>query len=218
MEEHNLSSIRGSLLVLDRIFNKNTTNYRVVGSLLVAALNGKPHRTLNDIDILLDKSKYDSVISNLESEGYQIVKKQKFGFKWTEADHKINLGFTFLLVGIFENEYFSCNLSQFITLRISNRYLNSTSYKLYGIKFIGIPISSVYEGLKISNLNPKRTLDRKIVEKYFNNKQDYEKLDRAFTVFIFGIPFPFLYNLFSFFYNLFGGLRVLFGKKYEVWD
>lgn len=213
------SPVKGGLLLLDKVFNKQKINYRVLGSLLVAALNGKPHRKLNDIDILLDVNHADKVFQTLKEEGYKIELKRKFGFAWIEAHHPQNLGFTFLLVGKFEDKYFSYKLSKSLQLRISNEYLKPTQYSLFGINFTGIPQRSIYEGLKISSLNPKRTQDKKVVERNFGAfPPDGERFNKAFKIYLFGKEIPGAYAFFSQFYNLYGGLRVRFGKKYEVWE
>lgn len=41
---------------------------------MVAALNGTPHRTLGDIDVLVDEVEYKKVITRLRSNGYSIEK------------------------------------------------------------------------------------------------------------------------------------------------
>lgn len=211
--------VSNGLKILDKVFNKQHISYRVLGSVLVAALNGKPHRTLGDIDVLVDETDYEKVISNLRAEGYTIETKHKSGFRWIEAHHDGSLGFTFLLIGKFSEDYFSCKLTKNIELRISTKYLKPTKYSLLGISFIGLPLRSIYEGLKISALNPKRTLDRKVVTNYLKgNIPSGEALGRSFKVYLSGTEIPHAYALFSQLYNIYGGLRVLFGKKYEVWD
>lgn len=219
MEDSHSIQVSNGLKILDKVFNKEHVNYRVLGSVLVASLNGKPHRTLGDIDVLVDETDYEKVISNLQVEGYTIETKHKFGFNWTEAHHDGNLGFTFLLIGKFSRDYFSCKLSTNMELRISIRYLEPTEYSFLGISFVGIPLRSIYEGLKISSLNPKRTLDRKVVTDYLKGDiPPGETLDRSFKVYLSGVEIPYAYPLFSQLYNIYGGLRVLLGRKYEIWD
>lgn len=221
MNEQNdhVEAIKGGLASLDKIFNKNNIEYRVLGSVLVAAINGKPHRTLGDIDVLIDEGDQDRIFFSLKSEGYTIERKKKYGFRWVEVHHPRNLGFTFLLIGTFRDNYFHCKLTDNIELNISSRYLEPTDYQLFGTHFTGIPIRSIYEGLKISSFNPKRSLDRKVVEKHLGgNIPNGENLDEAFTVFLSGVKLPHAYVLFSQLYNIYGGLRVLLGKKYEIWD
>mgnify|MGYP001569627867 CR=1 FL=1 len=219
VQDEHTKAVQNGLNVLNKVFNKNNVEYRVLGSVLVASLNGKPHRTLGDIDVLVDETDYEKVISRLRAEDYTTETKHKFGFNWTEAHHDGNLGFTFLLIGKFSKDYFSCKLTRNIELRISTKYLESTKYSLLGTSFIGIPLRSIYEGLKISSLNTKRTLDRKVVNDYLKGSIPLgETLDRSFKVYLSGVEIPHAYTLFSQLYNIYGGIRVLFGRKYEVWD
>ncbi|GEM_PF-2548515 len=211
--------ITNGLKVLDSVFNKQSVNYRVLGSVLVAALIGKPHRMLGDIDVLIDEKDYEKIAYELKAAGYIFNNKKKFGFKWLEAEHDGSLGFTFLLIGKFLDEYFSYKLSHDIELRISSEYLKPTRYSLFGISFVGLPPRSIYEGLKISNLNPKRAMDRKIVINSFGrNVPNGATLDKSFKVYFRGIQLPYAYIIFSQLYNFYGGIRVLLGKKYEIWE
>lgn len=211
--------IRRGLKSLDEVFNKDRINYRVLGSTLVASLNGKPHRTLGDIDILVNKEDFDDIVTKLKSLGYVLEKNAKWGVHWFEAVKPDSLGFTFLLIGKFHDDYFSCFFTKNIELRVSAEYLKPTKYSLFGNSFTGIPQRSIYEGLKISNLNPKRALDRKIVLDHFKGKIPAGKtLEESFEVYLFGKQIPFAYPFFSHIYNIFGGIRVLLGHKYEVWD
>lgn len=217
-ESKHFDEVRRGLESLDTVFNKNEINYRILGSLLVASLNGKPHRTLGDVDVLVGDRDFDRVTRGLVSLGYSLEKKSKWGFRWLEAIKKDSLGFTFLLVGRFTDDGFSCFLTKQIGLVISSGYLLPTKYSLFGVSFTGIPQRSIYEGLKVSNLNPKRSLDRKVVLSHFKGEvPDGEKLEDSFRLFIFGKEIPRLYQLFSWLYNIFGGVRVAFEKKYEVW-
>lgn len=213
-------SVLDSLQILDDIFNKQSLNYRVIGSVLITAINGKPHRTLHDIDLIIDKSDISTIFSALKNNRYTILYRRILGINWYEAIHKNNLAFTFLMVGTFSESYFIVNFNRYIKLTISNSYIAPTKYTLEGITFTGIPLQSVYEGLKISNFNPKRLDDKRIVESAINNNPIHksESLDHAFKIFIFGLEIPHLYTLFSYLYNIFGAIRVRLGKKYEVWD
>lgn len=218
LAKNHMTKVTNGLMVLDEVFNKQSINYRVLGSVLVAALNGKPHRTLGDIDVLVDKRDYEKTTSGLQAVGYKLVSKQKYGFKWTEAYKSSSLGFTFLLVGKFLDDYFSYKLTKNIELKISADYLKPTNSSLLGITFIGIPSRSIYESLKISSLNPKRSLDRNVVMNSFEQIPQGSTLDESFKIFIRGVEIPYAYVLFSQLYNFYGGVRVLLGKKYEVWD
>ena len=216
-QEQHVKEIKNSLAALDNIFNKEGINYRVVGSVLVAAINEKPHRTLGDIDILLERSNWQLVADNLKREGYQLVKKSKVGFNWFEAHKTNSLGFTFLLIGSFQDDYFEYELNHMLKLRIASSYLSPTKYSIFGYSFTGIPQRSIYEGLKASNLNPKRKLDKQVVASAFKNKiPKGTEFEKAFRIYLYGREIPYAYPSFSYLYNLYGGLRVTFGKKYEI--
>jgi len=218
LDEH-IKRVRGGLTALREVFAGNAGEYRVVGSALVAALYGKPHRKLGDIDMLVDAAKNRQIIAGLIEKGYTIENKSAWGFRWQEAYHRSRLGFTFLLVGTFGSQYFSCVLRGHIELRISNAYIKPMRYSLLGIEFIGIPRESVYQGIKASFLNPKRTLDRKIMKALCADVfSEGEKLDASFQLYLCGIRVPYAYTIFSHLYNLYGGIRVRFGKKYEAWE
>ena len=105
---------------------------------------------------------------------------------------------------------------KFFELRIKSEYLRPTEYLFEDAKFTGIPISSAIAGIRQSFLNPKRKLDKKILKEEMKNTK--VKTYNNISVYIFGIKLLYLYDLFSFFYNIFGGIRVILGKKYEVWD
>lgn len=219
VQDEHIKAVKNGLNVLNKVFDQKNVQYRVLGSVLIASLNGKPHRTLGDIDVLVDKTDFDKIVSDLRSEGYNFETKHKYGFGWTEARSNGSLGFTFLLVGKFFDKYFSYNLTKNIELRISGKYLEPTKYSLFGTTFVGIPLRSIYEGLKISSLNPKRTLDRKVVIEYLKGQvPPGETLDQSFRVYLSGVEIPHAYTFFSQLYNFYGALRVLFGKKYEIWD
>jgi len=218
LEEQYLKEVRCGLQTLDKVFNNRQVNYRVLGSVLVAAINGKPHRTLGDIDILLDQSNLHRVVGELQKEGYKVINMKKLCFSWLEAHKENCIGFTFLLVGKFCEDYFSYKYG-WVELRISGSYLTPTKYSLLGYSFVGIPLCSVYEGLKISDLNPKRTLDNEVVKRVLGNKiSGGNTLEQSFQVYLLGVAIPHLYPLFSRLYNIYGGLRVKFGKRYEIWD
>lgn len=212
------NEIKCGLDTLDRVFNQTKLNYRVLGSVLIAAINQKPHRTLGDIDIMIEESQLSLVIDRLEQEGYEIIHQHKLGFSWLEAHRPNCLGFTFLLVGKFTPNYLSFQKG-WLELRISNAYLAPTQYSLFGCNFIGIPVRSLYEGFKISDLNPKRKFDLEVIKRvYGTDIPQGESLEKSFRVYFKGIELPYLYPIFSRIYNLYGGLRVKFGKKYEIWD
>lgn len=210
------NTIKNSLKILKKLERLRIT-YRVLGSILLAAIHGSPHRKIGDIDLLIDSSNKRLVFSTLKHEGFKIVLKKKCGFKWYEAIRKDCIPLTFLLIGTFTKKFFAYKILPSIELRISNEYIQPHRYSLFKTKIVGIPLRSVFEGIKVSNLNPKRKLDKIIFLSHFKTMPQGMSIEKGIAIYILGIRIPRLYGLFSFVYNIYGGMRVLWGKKYESW-
>ena len=187
-----------------------------MGPILLVAHTNRVFRHINDVDVLLDIRAEDCVFKKLKNYGFELERKTKAGFSWFEAKKNGSLGLTFLLIGKFEKNYFSWHFMKFFELRIKAGYLHPTEYNFENEKFVGIPISSAIAGIRQSFLNPKRKLDKQVLGEEMN-KTRVKTYDNI-SVYIFGLKLPYLYDLFSFFYNIYGGIRVMLGRKYEIWD
>ncbi len=212
-EEH---AIVKTLSLAVKIFKGCNAEYRVLGSTLIVAHTGNVFRHIGDLDVLLDEGSRDCVLKKLKDAGFTIQRKKKAGFPWIEAMRSDYLGFTFLLVGEFAKDYFRWRFLKICELRIKSDYLAPTRYNFGDASFIGIPLSSVISGIRQSFLNPKRRIDKRVLEEEIRKEKvgAYGNIN----VYIFGVKIPFLYDIFSFFYNVYGGIRVLFGRKYEIWN
>jgi hypothetical protein len=213
--ENQKQQIGKSLKAIAEIFSTCGADYRVLGSTLLVAHTNRVFRHINDVDVLLDIRAKNCVFERLKNYGFELERKTKVGFSWFEAKKNKHLGLTFLLIGEFEKNYFSWFFMKFFELRIKADYLNPTEYNFENAKFIGIPISSAMAGIKQSFLNPKRKLDKQVLgdEVIRTKVKTYNNI----SVYVFGLKLPYLYDLFSFFYNIYGGIRVMFGRKYEIW-
>lgn len=205
-----------SLKEIIEIFDSCNADYRVLGSILLVAHTNKVFRHINDVDVLLDIRIRDCVFEKLKNYGFELERKTKSGFSWFEAKKSDYLGLTFLLIGEFEKNYFSWRFMKFFELRIKADYLRPTEYNFENEKFTGIPLASAIAGIRQSFLNPKRKLDKQILGEEMDKTK--VKTYNNISVYIFGLKFPYLYDLFSFFYNIYGGIRVMLGRKYEIWD
>lgn len=216
MKDKDFDAIKNSLKTLKRLERFGIT-YRVLGTILLAAINGSPHRKIGDIDLLLDIDNKKLVFSTLKNEGFKITKLKKFGFSWYETTKSEHIPFTFLLIGRFEKAFFSYYVNSFIELRISKKYIRPYKYSLFNTEFVGIPPRSVWEGIRTSNLNPKRKLDEETFESKFKTIPRGITLEDGIMIYVFSVRIPKLYKIFSYLYNIYGGVRVIFGKKYEIW-
>ncbi len=208
--------ISNSLKITTEIFESCNADYRILGSVLLVAYTNRVFRRINDVDILLDIKAKACVFEKLKNNGFQFEHKKAFGFSWVEAKKDQYLGLTFFLVGEFKKDYFTWRFMKFFELRTRAEYLHPTEYNFENVKFIGIPISSAIAGIRQSFLNPKRKMDKQILENEVNKTK--VKIYNNISVYIFGVKLPYLYDSFSFLYNIYGGIRVMFGKKYEAWD
>lgn len=211
-----IQQIGNSLKIITAIFKTCNADYRILGSILLVAHTGKIFRHINDVDILLDVRAKNCVFKELENYGFKLEKKTKMGFSWFEAKKDKYLDLTFLLVGEFSKSYFSWRFMKFFELQIRADYLRPTEYNFETVKFTGVPFSSVVVGIRQASLNPKRKLDKEILgDEAIKSKV---KTLNNISVYIAGIKLPLLYDLFSFTYNIYGGIRIMFGRKYEIWD
>lgn len=212
----NISNIKNSLKVLEIVF-KELEDYRVIGSLLVAALNKKPHRQLHDIDLLIDIRIYPEVETRFKKLGFKKITKHALVFEWDEFHKENHLTFGVLLKGYFNKNYFEWALSKYILLSIDIDYLKLTDYRLYDYKIRGIPLRSIYEGIKSASFNTKRLTDKQVVVGKMNGSlPDGISLNQAFKINVLGINVPYLYGLFSQIYNIIGGIRLKLGKSYDI--
>lgn len=216
MAENQRNEIANSLKAVTEIFKSCNANYRVIGSTIIVAYTNNVFRHINDVDIILDIQSQNCVFEKLKNYGFVFENKKVTGFSWFEAKKDGHLGLTFFLIGEFKRDYFTWHISKSFELRIKNDYLKPTDYTVENIKFVGIPISSAIAGIRQSFLNPKRNLDKKVLEKEIRKTKI--KTYNNISVYIFGVKIPYLYDSFSFLYNIYGGVRLIFGKKYEFWD
>lgn len=215
---NNIEQVKNSLKAMQKVF-AGFEDYRVIGSTLVAAINHEVYRELHDIDLLIDERIYEEVSNRFKELGFRKLTKYAPGFKWDEFKQEEHLTFGILLRGKFNTDFFEYRPNKYIALVIKKDYLRPTNYELYGEKIRGIPLRSVYEGIKISSLNSKRKVDKQIIlGKIGKSIPDGLSLDRAFDVQIFGIHIPHLYTIFSQIYNLIGGIRLTLGKSYDPWN
>ncbi|NQV91248.1 hypothetical protein HQ489_02130 [Candidatus Woesearchaeota archaeon] len=218
MAESQKEKIKNSLRLLEN-FKSNKITYRALGSILISALNKETHRKLGDIDIILEINDKEKAFSLLKKLGFKFNNRKAFGFSWTEATHPKYLQLEFLLIGDFTKEYFKCKFGKNVELRITSKYLKSTTYHLYKHNFQGIPLNSIYQGLKASDNKPNRMIDKKVFLKLLkDNVPDGLSVSQAFKIYIFGLKMPYAFPIFSYISDFIGRIRVLFGKKYYLWD
>ena len=114
--------------------------YRILGSILIAAHVNRVFRRIGDLDLLLAKKDKECFFNKLEREGFYFEKKRWGFFSWIEAHKKDHLGLSVLLIGNFHPSYFSYRFLKILELRIKSEYLKPTKYQFYGVSFIGVQV------------------------------------------------------------------------------
>ena len=198
------------------ILNKHGIEYRILGSVAFAGMNGGLHRNIGDIDLIVDRSKKDELFEGLVKLGYKQAKGVfAFGRKYLALetlihDRLLSVGY---FVGTFEgNGNFKMG-NHFVSVISEADSVKPTQYTLEGVPFIGIPPRAIAVRIMKSSNNPKR---KKEVE--FLDKNDIKPFaSDGIHVRILGISFDFLYQGAMLFFNIFGVIRSKFGLPYDPW-
>jgi len=216
MDFHQKSQLYKSLKIFTNILKSCGSEYRVIGSSLLAVYFKNYFRKIHDIDILIDSISYENVLKGLQKNGFILNKYSWCGFSWMEATKKNYIPIEFFLVGEFRNGYFKYRATNFLELKIENDYIKPVIYKFQKIKLIGVSLSTCLAGIRESSFNPKRILDEKLLLNELKNK----KINRYnnICIYFFGIKIPYLYDFLCFLHNAYGGIRVIMGRNWESWD
>lgn len=216
MSEFNSDIAISTLQQVIKILNENHIEYRFLGSIVVAAINGKLHRDLGDLDLIIDSKGKDILYLKLEELGYKKAKGMfTFARKYLcleTLDHS-----NFLGVGYFYGKWQTDNSfmmgNEQINVVIEPFAVEATDYILHGIKFVGIPNKASATGVFSSKTNPKRKkelmlLREKGIEPFPNN---------YIHISIYGIKADWIYHLSMKILNIIGGTRVKMGLAFDPW-
>lgn len=216
MGEYNSKLVSETLKRLVTILNENDIRYRFLGSVVVAGINGKLHRKLGDLDLIIGADKKDLLFSKLKSLGYKQADGMfAFGRKYMcletlEHPHLLGVGYFYgdwLTDGSFKMGGNHFNIT------IDPIALKETGYSLGGVLFIGIPERASATGTFTSITNPKRKIERFI----FNEKGVIPFPNNYIHVHAFGINADWLYHVAMSMLNFIGGIRVRLGLAFDPW-
>lgn len=177
MQEYNSSQVTKTLKTIAEVLHKHNINYWFMGSILPTAIHGSLYRYINDFDILVDKSKVNIVIQELEIVGFRRKKRNIYRFS-----ERLDL-YVFLHDELLETSFFALDIkdkesileSGPFKITINNDVIKKSSYSFQGIKFSGIPPSASYSIALLSKNNPKRKIELEIYtkKKIEPQKKDY---------------------------------------------
>lgn len=216
MDDFNSSIVTPTVIEVIKILEMNKIEYRFLGSVVVAAINGKLHRNLGDLDLIIDREGKDILYSELTKIGY-VQAQGMFAFarrflSLETLEHKKLLG-----VGFFYGDWQgdgSLRLgSKNVNVTIDSRALNPTPYQLNDIEFIGIPPEAIATGIKTSSKNPKRQKELLLLK-----EKQIDSLPNTYIhIKIFGLKCDWLYHLSMTTLNVLGDVRVKLGLAFDPW-
>lgn len=205
-----------SLITITKILKKCHIQYRFLGSIISAALNGKVHRKINDLDLFIENGKKEIFIKELEKIGFK--KKIKNHLRISE---QLNLHI-FQHPTLLETSFFGVDFRKDYDMELHTRYFHAkapksavqdTSYELNGVNFVGIPASVVYKTILFSKSNPKRKKEIEIFETY--NIHPYSGI--LYTFYFNNIDISLIPRSINFILEIIGIIRIKLGKNYDIW-
>ena len=216
MEEYNRGQALKTLDKVITILEEYKIEYRFLGSVVTAAINGKLHRKLGDLDLIVDVSGKDALYQELIKLGYFRARGMfSFARKYMELetlDHSNLLG-----VGFFygkwrpDGSFLLGNQKTYVI--IENRALTKTKYNLYGVNFFGLPEEAIATGIKTSENNPKRKKELILLK-----EKNITPLENNYIhISIFGLKADWIYHFVMSYFNFIGGIRVTFGLAFDPW-
>ena len=138
---YNEEKIEKTLQKLIPLLFQYNIKYRFLGSIAIAALNGKLHREIGDIDLIIDKEKHPALRKALTEAGYE-----EAGGMFTFARKHLSLE-TLIHQDLLSVGYFYGTWKKDGTFEMGNRVfkvsideraLKPTTYSLLGLQLIGI--------------------------------------------------------------------------------
>jgi hypothetical protein len=200
--------------------NIEEDHYRVFGSVIAAALLGRPHREIGDIDVAVDESVLKDFFDGLKKRGFKITLRWikflgiKFRIFLADPEGRNYLGIT-LFPGNFRDKHFEMNLSEKFKIVVPDKVIRKRNYIFQGVSFVGFPPEYVYWSGLQSN-NPKRKYDREVLKSRIDPVQ--VKSSETIEVWYNNKRKKWIYPLGTFLQNILGKMAVLFGKNYDFWE
>ena len=213
---HSEQRVDQTLYVILKILNKHKVEYRFLGSLVTAAINGSLHRDLGDLDLLVDEMKKEILFKELRQVGYKraggmfAFSRKHLNLETLVHDELLSIGYFWGRFG--DREGFRMG-NQFASVTIKPQSVVPTTYQLNEHAFVGIPERAVAVGIMQSASNPKRKKEVEMLAK----KKIKPFADEGISIRVLGIPFDWVYIVSMKVLNVLGKIRVLFGLPFDPW-
>lgn len=217
MHEFNSDKVDKTLRILVDILESNKIKYRFLGSVLVAAINGKLHRNLGDLDLIIDEKDKDIFSDQLKKIGfvpadgimYDFARKYLF-LETLKQKELLEVGYFY---GNWKKDGSMVFGNKNINVSIDNNVLHSDKYLLLGVHFFGISKRAVATRVFASRHNPKRKNELSIIKENHIEPSP----DNFIHVNIFGINFDWIYHFIQITQNIVGFARIKMGLSFDPW-
>ena len=213
-----IKNLEKTLGFLDKFFSDFNVEYRIFGSIIPAALLGKPQRKLGDIDLMMDAEDEGKLLREFRKAGYKVERRNfrllALEMVWLEATGKELYDLTAFLGHFDKHKNFVIRVSNNLQVVASSEAVRATKYKFGSASFIGIPVEAAFYGAWASRSNPKRKYDLAAFRLKGKNKPPkYSVIDFYYK----DKKLPFLYPISCFLQNVLGKISLSLGGNYDFW-
>lgn len=211
--------VKRTIRLLSKILTDLKIEYRIFGSVIMAAILSRPQRKIADIDLMVDKRDKDKLFQRLRKEGY-LFEERRFRFAginfiWAEAAKKDLLGLTIFLGKFDKEKNFIVKISKKLSAVAHSKAIKPTLYNFDSSRFVGIPTATAYYGALASRGNPKRKYDLAVFEmkKIKKPPKNYSVIDFYYK----DKKLTCLYPLSCLLQDILGRISVFLGGNYDFW-
>ena len=163
-EYFNTEVVTSTLRKMVDVLEENNIEYRFLGSVVIAAINGRLHRNLGDLDFVIDSEGREVLYKHLKHFGFKpapgmfaFARKYLCLEQFTHDDF-LGVGYFY---GKFQQDGSFIMGNKQSNVRVDAFALEKTKYTLGGVSFMGIPQRAAAAGVKESESNPRENLRRR---------------------------------------------------------
>lgn len=208
-----------TLLLLVEVLRKLKTEYRVFGSVIPAAILGRPQRKLGDVDLMLDIKDADRISQRLKNNGFKCNRKQLkmlgITMTWLEATSNNFYDLTAFLGKFDKDQNYIVNFSKNLRALVNYEAIRPTVYNYGHARFVGIPEKTAFYATWASRGNPKRKKD---IEVFRSKKIDSVSINYPIMSFYYNDKkLPYVYPILCFLQDFLGRISLFIGRNYDFW-
>lgn len=216
MAQFNSNVVVSTLRQVVEALDDNKIEYRFLGSVTIAAINGHLHRNLGDLDFIIDSKGKDILRKRFAHLGFKpapgmfTVARRYLSLEQFTHDHLLGVGYFY---GNFEQDGSFIMGGKYTNVKVDAFAVKKTKYTLEEVSFFGIPERAIATGVKESESNPKRKQEKIIL----SEKGIHPFPNNYIHVSIYGIKADWIYQFSMSILNIVGAFRVQLGLPFDPW-